>query len=76
MAAMPYTVDAVAPSAMSESMLGAPCARLLKPPLKYLKFTAITGMSSKNCVNANVIMFSWPKKHAGSGHENMWPIER
>ena len=73
---MPYMVDAAEPSAMSESMFGAPWASVLKPTRKNLKFTKMTGSSSRNWVNANVSMFSWPKKTPGSGQPNICPIDR
>ena len=44
----PYTVAAVEPSAMSESMLGAPRKSVLKPTRKNLKFTNTTGASSRS----------------------------
>ena len=69
-------VDAAEPSAMSESMFGAPCASVLKPTRKNLKFTKMTGSSNKNCVNANVSMFSWPKKMSGSGQPIMCPMDK
>ena len=49
---------------------------VLKPTRKNLKFTNITGSSSKNWVKANVSMFSWPKKKSGNGQENIWPMDR
>ena len=73
---MPYTVDAVEPSAMSESMLGPPWARVVKPTRKNLKLTKITGNSSRNWVNAKISVFSSPRNTAGSGQPNIWPIDR
>ena len=48
---------------MSESMFGAPCASVLKPTRKNLKFTKMTGSSSEgNWVNANVSMSRGPRR--------------
>ena len=73
---MPYTVAAVEPSAMSESMFGAPWNSVLQPTRKNLKLTNTTGSNSRNCVNANVSTFSSPRKNPGSGQPNMCPIDR
>ena len=69
-------VDAAEPSAMSESMFGEPWKSVLKPTRKNLKFTKITGNSSRNCVNAKVSMFSWPRKISGSGQDIICPMDR
>ena len=61
---------------MSESMFGEPWKSVLKPTRKNLKFTKITGSKSRNWVNANVSMFSWPRKMPGIGHPNMWPMDK
>lgn len=76
MAAMPYTVDAVEPNAMRESMLGPPWNSVVKPTRKNLKLTKITGKSSKNCVNAKTSTFSSPRNTCGRGQPNMCPIDR
>ena len=61
---------------MSESMFGAPWASVLKPTRKNLKFTKITGRSSRNCVRAKGMTFASPKKKPGKGQPNMWPMDR
>ena len=71
----PYAVAAVEPSAMSESMLGAPRKSVLKPTRKNLKFTNTTGASSSSCVRPNAMMLRSPSKNPGSGQPNMWPME-
>ena len=68
------TVDAAAPKATRESMFGAPWSSVLKPTLKYRKFTNNTGTSNKSSVRATTIIFSWPRNNAGSGHPSMCPM--
>ena len=59
---MPENIEAVAPSATNESMLGASPASALKPRVKKFLLSTSTGNVSKSCVKAKAGAFCAPSK--------------
>ena len=65
---MPESIEAVAPSATNESMLGASPTSALKPRVKKFLLSTSTGNVSKSCEKAKAGAFCAPSKK-----ENVMP---
>ena len=70
----PNSMEAEDPIATRESMFGDLCQSVLKPTVKYLKFTKTTGSAKRNCVKALIGAPFVPDITSGSGIPTIGPI--